>query len=515
MTTLLGRLKPLMQGEHYNCGIILTDVDFGSAEAMAATRRNLGVDARNPKISLELDDCAFEIPLTEISVIVVGQDELQDPTLKHIMLAERIEKIAESDRRVEIQDVVSTEVAKLEQYDLSDAVKHSIFATVDRMMWQCLQDNMARDAGPEPLANAVRLLFNELSVKQMTAQLASEASSWEGGEDGHRDAGSRLSWRQVPRRELEADLLGIVDKALAAYRALQVEDDLPRSASPGSMPMSGTAPMRPASRAEVVSEQSEASDSEMGGKLSTIAAALAKLGPNGLQELMVRVERAAMARLEKGQQRIDSFFPVTAPSRTVAFHDASERGDLRKVAELLALPTFNPTSPNRLGQTPLHLAAMNRHDDVFMAIARHKKGGAGLAIRNAAGQTPLHLAAGEDLPVLVDFVAGTFERESDGDASLNARDDRGRTPLATAVDRGAHEAVRALVALSAVDIAAADKNGKTPCHLALERQDRRTLSLLLDSGKVSIEQRAGLVSLAMQRNEMELAGMLLSGAIRE
>ena len=62
-------------------------------------------------------------------------------------------------------------------------------------------------------------------------------------------------------------------------------------------------------------------------------------------------------------------------------------------------------------------------------------------------------------------------------ADVNAKDERGRTPLHAAALNGRSDAVKALIAAGA-DVNAKDERGKTPLHLAAERGHAETAKAL-------------------------------------
>ena len=79
-------------------------------------------------------------------------------------------------------------------------------------------------------------------------------------------------------------------------------------------------------------------------------------------------------------------------------------------------------------------------------------------------------------------------------ADVNARNNLGKTPLHTAVERGAHEVAAKLVAAKDVDLSIEDANGHTPPVAAIRAKDMQMLQLLLTACTASEKRR--LIALA-------------------
>ena len=84
--------------------------------------------------------------------------------------------------------------------------------------------------------------------------------------------------------------------------------------------------------------------------------------------------------------------------------------------------------------------------------------------------TALNVAAQWDqAPVIIELVKAG--------ADVNIADDRGRTPISYAAERGYDDCVALLVAYDA-DINIADKDGNTPMKLALKNGHEKVVKLL-------------------------------------
>jgi ankyrin repeat protein len=158
--------------------------------------------------------------------------------------------------------------------------------------------------------------------------------------------------------------------------------------------------------------------------------------------------------------RCEWFWQVDDEGAT-ALHACARGG----VVELLPLAGGDINCRDHGGNTPLHEASS--WGRLAMTKALVEELGATVDSKNASGRTPLHLAADKAVSEYL-LKAG---------ADIEARDDRGFTPLLRACQLGEEELVWSLVKLGA-DVHAKDSVGRTTLHAA-SRADRVTLIELL------------------------------------
>lgn len=136
-------------------------------------------------------------------------------------------------------------------------------------------------------------------------------------------------------------------------------------------------------------------------------------------------------------------------------HSASVNDDLDKVKSLLQGNPDLVFSKDGDGETPLHWAAANGHNDVVKFLLANK---ADVNAKDNNGDTPLHEAAGKGY-------ADTAELLLAGRADVNAKDKNDYTPLHYAVLGHQLKLVQLLFANKA-DVSAKDIRSKTPAQLA-------------------------------------------------
>lgn len=176
----------------------------------------------------------------------------------------------------------------------------------------------------------------------------------------------------------------------------------------------------------------------------------------------------------------------------------------RRSATLLLEARADPNKPNLRGLTPLLVAAFNGNDQLVRLMLEH---GADPTALDATGKGAIVYAAGKgfasivtllleagvdpntryghDLTALM-WAAGhsndvpeaegvaTLELLIAAGANIEAADDRGRTALMTAAERGHAGIVMALLAVGADD-ARRDQDGNTAIALAVDDDVRRTI----------------------------------------
>lgn len=303
LETLLGRFKPLLQGEHYNCAIIIADADFSDPAVRARARQCLGPNAKNPKMTYDnVRNVEFNIPLSDLSVVVTSQNQIDDPALKLLMWEERIEQISEPDRRSTLQEVFENELAKLNLIDIPFSEKERIRDQVDEMMAYCLSLNMERDPGPEPLVRALRKVFDAMimSVKEAEVSALIKGKAVDRAatpaEAPKLDSTFKLSWKEASKAALPEELIKIVEDELKQFRAIQGGEPVQREQEqqrqeeqqqqegPPPAESSGETPAEPQSEADAKQRVAEAltllagmSPEEMAAMLQEVTKAASKL----------------------------------------------------------------------------------------------------------------------------------------------------------------------------------------------------------------------------------------------
>merc|ERR1719266_22301 len=126
-----------------------------------------------------------------------------------------------------------------------------------------------------------------------------------------------------------------------------------------------------------------------------------------------------------------------------------------------------------LGTSPLHLAALNGHQDVAEILMRS---GCSKDARTKVDKTPLHLAATEGHSCLVDVLLRTG-------AEVDSKDMLKMTPLHWAVQRGFEDSVEVLLRYGA-DVSLENKFGKTPFDIATGKNRTDIIELLQNADHI-------------------------------
>lgn len=199
-------------------------------------------------------------------------------------------------------------------------------------------------------------------------------------------------------------------------------------------------------------------------------------------------------------------FPAAKSSFGDPAHDAARKGDLNKLRELVTANPSVVSSVDKMGKTPLHVAAANHQLDAAAFLIEHgtdvnakdKNGGftaldlalasyqyidmvrllvehgANVNTASSQGITPLHEAAMRGQRDAIDLLV------SKG-AAVNARDDKGDTALLWALLMGHTDAAVTLVQAGA-DVNAHNAQGMSPLLLAKRRDSRKLEELLVSNG---------------------------------
>ncbi|XP_015522213.2 tyrosine-protein kinase Shark isoform X1 [Neodiprion lecontei] len=126
--------------------------------------------------------------------------------------------------------------------------------------------------------------------------------------------------------------------------------------------------------------------------------------------------------------------------RTNLLHRATVQRNYTIVSELLKCGYRSLDAKNQLGQTAVHLAAMNGADEILRKLIQNK---ASVNCRDSAGYTPLHYACQSNLPSTVRILIT-------GGANIQARNTKtGMVPLHEAASRGHNTVIQVLLSMNA------------------------------------------------------------------
>lgn len=102
--------------------------------------------------------------------------------------------------------------------------------------------------------------------------------------------------------------------------------------------------------------------------------------------------------------------------------------------------------------------------------------------KDELGQTVLHYVARTDDVKFIQYVIGVG-------ANVNVRDNRERTPLFYAIEKGSEEVVQAFINNKNTDVMARDQDGLTPLHVAVQVGRFNIIKCLCETGVVDINAR--------------------------
>ncbi|MCG8340757.1 MAG: ankyrin repeat domain-containing protein, partial [Cytophagales bacterium] len=153
-------------------------------------------------------------------------------------------------------------------------------------------------------------------------------------------------------------------------------------------------------------------------------------------------------------------------------------------------------------QTPLHCAAAGGYAEIVQMLLAQ---GAPVDAQDSKKQTPLHCAAAggyaEIVQMLLDEGADHTAEDDNGKTPLaltddmdvtekliDLQDDEGKTALMRVIEGGRREEAFALIAKGA-DVTIPDKEGNTPLHSAVEKDDREMVNKILSKSGVNTSAR--------------------------
>jgi ankyrin repeat protein/erythromycin esterase-like protein len=217
---------------------------------------------------------------------------------------------------------------------------------------------------------------------------------------------------------------------------------------------------------------------------------------------------------------------LIAKGADVSFHEAVRYGDLAAVKKQ-SEKVSDINEKDASGQTSLHYAVGYGHKDVAeLLIAK----GTDVNAKNASGQTPLHYAARTGRKDVVELLIAN-------EADINAKNDEGRTPVDVALSRDRNEVVKLLIAKGAdvssihlaaylgdvakvmnfieqgSDVNAKNQRGLTPLHYAARRGHKEIVEVLLAHGAdvdIGGNYNQTAAEFAMGNNHRKIVQLLVS-----
>jgi ankyrin repeat protein len=166
------------------------------------------------------------------------------------------------------------------------------------------------------------------------------------------------------------------------------------------------------------------------------------------------------------------------------------RRNYHEVARLLIEYGADYNTRDDRGNTPLHEAVRNRNKEISNLLAER---GASIYASNRYGDTPLLVALRSGSEVIDWFIT---------DSLVYARDDRGNTPLHSAIQLHAGTDIISLLIKKGSDINSRNNIIQTPLHAAFEANNKSAVEILAAAGADIFAKNADGISpltLAMNR----------------
>ena len=182
-----------------------------------------------------------------------------------------------------------------------------------------------------------------------------------------------------------------------------------------------------------------------------------------------------------------------------AIHQAVNRGDVDAVAAILEKDESQLNVPDRLGLTPVNLAAFRNKIEVLEELIRW---GADLNLGDHEGSLPLHNAAAGGAFEAVEYLLGEG-------VDLNVQDNNGMTALHFAVDRRKVQVAEFLIEIGAELELKSTERGFTPLAYAAQRGSLHLATLLVEAG-ADVDTRDRGDRTPLHHGNVEIAKMLLA-----
>ncbi|MBW2412132.1 MAG: ankyrin repeat domain-containing protein [Deltaproteobacteria bacterium] len=166
------------------------------------------------------------------------------------------------------------------------------------------------------------------------------------------------------------------------------------------------------------------------------------------------------------------------PAENLSLHDAVRTNNTVEIEAMLS-SGVNVDGRDKLGETPLHVAAVMGHKEVSTLLI---EGGANVNAEDERGLTPLHAAAWMGHAEIVALLIANG-------ADIHAKGDGGVTALHTAALAGRQNTASVLISKGA-DINVKNEYGLTPLHVAAIEGHRETAAMLIAQG-ADVHARSG------------------------
>jgi ankyrin repeat protein len=197
---------------------------------------------------------------------------------------------------------------------------------------------------------------------------------------------------------------------------------------------------------------------------------------------------------------------ILKPNSQMSLNEAVKTNNIDKIKALL-VSGADVNGRDRLGETPLHLAAVRGYKETSQLLIAK---GADVNAGDKRGLTPLHAAAWMGHKEIVTMLINAG-------ANVNVRDQGGVAALHTAALAGRKETVALLIAKGAA-INVKNEDGVTPLHAAALAGHKETVALLIARGAdIDAKNKDGLTPLdaASQKGDRAIVEMLRTHKTRK